>query len=464
MSDRYSGGRDGVICAWDLGQELFSRPASGDAKYPLTSFKAQTLAHTHWINDICLAANNSAVVSASSDMMVKVWRPNSTEEGAEPTTIGQHADYAKCVSSPGSASDWVASGGLDRKICLWDLNGAGPKLEIDVRGESVAEKGSVYTLACSSSSSVIVSGSPESTVRLWDARTGKEVTKFVGHTDVIRSVLVSDSGDTILSASSDSTIKLWSVTAGRCMYTFSMHSQSVWSLFSEDPRLSIFYSGDRSGLVAKTDMKGSLDEIDDGVSLAVARESGGENGGGGILKLVAGGDHIWTATSSSSINKWSNIDVDNVSLPETWRHHRHHRHGSLTSRYRHSSIPSIASSGSQHTKAKKDIPTKSFLRLSNTASFPPPLVTRDSDTNTIASVGTRRQASEMPDTLIEPIHHLPEETIEGQCGLLKCKLLNDRRRVLTVDTVGEVVLWDVIRVSLFFIAITITAIFEHEKN
>ena len=50
------------------------------------------------------------------------------------------------------------------------------------------------------------------------------------------------------------------------------------------------------------------------------------------------------------------------------------------------------------------------------------------------------------DQEIEPLYELPEETIEGQFGLLKWKLLNDRRRVLTVDTAGDVVLWDLVQV------------------
>ena len=55
---------------------------------------------------------------------------------------------------------------------------------------------------------------------------------------------------------------------------------------------------------------------------------------------------------------------------------------------------------------------------------------------------------------VEPIFELPEETIEGQFGLLKYKLMSDRRRVLTVDTAGEVVLWDLIQVSLALAPIT----------
>jgi WD repeat-containing protein 48 len=44
-----------------------------------------------------------------------------------------------------------------------------------------------------------------------------------------------------------------------------------------------------------------------------------------------------------------------------------------------------------------------------------------------------------------PLNVFPDETIEGQRGLLKHFLLNDRRRVLTVDTTGEVVMWDLLK-------------------
>ncbi|RYP87892.1 hypothetical protein DL770_004726 [Monosporascus sp. CRB-9-2] len=274
MSHSYSGGRDGVVCAWDLHLDLKQHAnglsASDSKPKPATSkFRASTQAHTHWVNDIVLASNNTALVSASSDLTVKVWRPSSADTEAH--TIGQHADYVKSVASP-SWADWVASGGLDRKICLWDLSGKGKSLEIDVSGEDVTEKGSVYALSVGRS--ILASGGPESIVRLWDPKTGKRVTKFVGHTDNIRAILVSEAGDTVMTASSDQTVKVWSVTAGRCMHTLTMHNDSVWSLFSDHPELAVFYSSDRSGLLVKTDTRGAQD-MDEGLSVAIAQEHNG---------------------------------------------------------------------------------------------------------------------------------------------------------------------------------------------
>ncbi|KAI0802301.1 WD repeat-containing protein [Xylaria sp. FL0064] len=424
----YSGGRDGVVCAWNLDLDLSDSPTPPAKQSPSTTFRTSTQAHTHWINDIALVSHNTAIASASSDLTVKLWRPSSQDSEAH--TIGQHADYVKCLAAP-TAGDWVASAGFDRKVYLWDLNGKGKSLEIDVKGEETAQRGSVYALGVARS--ILASGGPESIVRLWDPKTGKGVTKFVGHTDIIRAILVNEAGDTVMTASADQTIKVWSVTAGRCMYTFTMHNDSVWSLFSDHPELSVFYSSDRSGLIVKTDTRGTA-EMDEGLSVAVAQEHNG------VSKVVACGNYIWTATASSSINRWINVCTGpGALLPEPFRRMRS---SSTTSGPRQGSV---ISTGPSH---KNEIPANSILKISNTASFPPDLSLDTSESNTAAPAMSRKGSEIVPDSgllVTEPIHHLPEETIEGQNGLVKYKLLNDRRRVLTLDTAGDVLLWDLIR-------------------
>ncbi|KAI1433071.1 WD repeat-containing protein [Xylaria sp. CBS 124048] len=425
----YSGGRDGVVCAWnlDLDWNGASRPPSN--RSPNTTFRTSIQAHTHWVNDIALVSNNSALVSASSDLTVKIWRPSTGSNEAH--TIGQHADYVKCLATP-NAGDWVASGGLDRKIYVWDLNGKGKSLQIDVKAEEIPQKGSVYALGVGRN--ILASGGPESIVRLWDPKTGKPITKFVGHTDMIRSIIINEAGDTVMTASSDQTIKVWNVTAGRCMYTLTMHNDSVWSLFSSHPDLAVFYSSDRSGLIVKTDTRGKS-EMDEGLSVAVAQEHDG------VSKVVACENYIWTATASSSINRWTNVNTGpDAQLPEPFRRMRS---SSTASRPRQASVTS--------TKGlpRGEIPASAILRMSNTVCFPPESSLRDTSESSAAVPGLSKKGSELPLEPVlpvtEPIHRLPEETIEGQNGLVKHKLLNDRRRVLTLDTAGDVLLWDLLR-------------------
>lgn len=427
------------MCAWDLNRDLNGdlatpRPAPTSTS-PTYQLRAQTQAHMGWINDIALAQNGSALVTASSDLTVKVWRPHS-QNASDAQTIGTHSDYVMRVAPPpaGTGANWVASGGLDRKICLWDLNGGGKTLEIDVQGEDISAKGSVYSLCVGRN--ILACGGPEKAVRLYDPRTGEKVSKLVGHIDNIRSILIDDAGETILSASADKTIKMWSVKGGRCIYTFTMHEDSVWSLYSDDPRLGVFYSADRSGLVAKTDVRGSSDDMDNGLSLAVVQEHSS------VFKVLATGGQIWTGTEQSSINCWSDIDMgSSMRLPEAFRRQRATSTASARTRQ----------STADDDKTSKEIPASAILRISNTATFPSrTAIDSDSSANTeTAQNKSVELVIEHPDPEVKPIHQVPIETIEGQFGLLKHKLLNDRRRVLTLDTAGDVLLWDLIKVCDF---------------
>ncbi|EEH49498.2 uncharacterized protein PADG_05577 [Paracoccidioides brasiliensis Pb18] len=433
----YSAGRDGVICAWDLNLSLSSGVASnpfpsssGTAPANLvsdsssksiepTSFRRQVQAHTHWINDIVLAQSNTTLVSASSDTTVRVWRPES-EDMQLPPTIGKHGDYVKCLATPESHSQWVASGGLDHKIYVWDLNGAGEKLKIDLSEDELTTKGSLYAL--STKGSILASGGPECVVRVWDHRSGKLITKFVGHTDNVRDILINQDGDTIMTASSDQTVKVWSMSAGRCMHTLTMHNDSVWSLFSDHPQLSVFYSSDRSGLVAKTDTRRATD-IDQGVCVAALQENDG------VVKVIAAGDYIWTATPKSSINRWNDVDTTaEAELPVS----SSHRYACSTASHQSVGSPQSLNEVPASMATSRRIPRESFLQLSNAAASVSGLVAHE-----ILLNGDLE--------LVVPFQALPEETIVGQNGLIKHVMLNDRKHALTQDTAGEVVLWDLLK-------------------
>lgn len=443
-----------MICAWDL--DLDAKPQQQDASLPTrrttASFRREVQAHTHWVNDLVLVKNNLALVSASSDSSVKLWRPHSADTHAA-YSIGSHSDYVKCLTSPEPNCDWVASGGLDHRICLWDLSGKGQKLEINTTKEANVAKGSIYALKAKRN--IIASGGPESVVRLWDVNSGKGITKLVGHTDNIRDILISDDGDAVLTASSDQTIKVWSIIAGRCMHTLTMHNDSVWCLYSDDPSLAIFYSGDKSGLVAKTDTR-HAEDIDDGVSVAICQEHDGIN------RLAVAGDSVWTSTSSSSMNRWQDVDTElDIETPPVSP--QHHRAASTKSRSIHEqsssqSLPRMTNGedpfddahvingeGPKKEESSERIPHNAVLKLTNTAVHPGQKAFRQPN---VSSSNLRKVSEAMinPDLIFNvPIRGHPEETIEGQHGLVKHVMLNDKKRVLTLDTAGEVVLWDLLK-------------------
>lgn len=105
-------------------------------------------------------------------------------------------------------------------------------------------KFSIYSLAMNEFGTVVVAGSTENSLRIWDARCCQKIAKLRGHTDNIRALAVDCSGTQILSGSSDGTIKLWSIGQQRCIGTMAMHSDSIWAL-QTDKNFSFVISGGR---------------------------------------------------------------------------------------------------------------------------------------------------------------------------------------------------------------------------
>lgn len=368
----YTGGRDGLVGAWELGLPMRKRsvqtfddhdefaasphlhhsesiglladtsalPTGADIDAltywqadPLrahraksTQFRQCVQSHTDWINDIILCNQNQTLISASSDRTVKVWNPHDPQHSLSPHVLGTHKDYVKALAHA-SESGYVASGGFDKCIKLWDIREAraAPMLELDDK----AVKTSVYALSVNPSGSVIAAGSPEQHVKVWDPRSGKKCAELVGHTDNVRAVLVSEDGRFLLSGSADSTVRLWSLGEQRCLHTFTHHDDSVWSLFSDHPTLDVFYSGDRQGYVCKVDWERCA-EVSEGECVVLcqerdpAMEDQDQDGGdevshhppdshrrdakSGIQKIVALDDtYFWTATGQTSVSRWRDV-------------------------------------------------------------------------------------------------------------------------------------------------------------
>uniref|UniRef100_V5E642 Uncharacterized protein n=2 Tax=Kalmanozyma brasiliensis (strain GHG001) TaxID=1365824 RepID=V5E642_KALBG len=292
-----------------------------------TRFRQCVQSHTDWINDIILCNQNQTLISASSDRTVKVWNPHDPQHSLSPHVLGTHKDYVKALAHA-SDSGYVASGGFDKCIKLWDIREAraAPMLELDDK----AVKTSVYALSVNPSGSVIAAGSPEQHVKVWDPRSGKKCAELVGHTDNVRTVLVSEDGRFLLSGSADSTVRLWSLGEQRCLHTFTHHDDSVWSLFSDHPTLDVFYSGDRQGYVCKVDWERCA-EVSEGECVVLCQERDPTFDDGrpdenhelsnhhhpdlhrrdaksGIQKIVALDDtYFWTATGQTSVNRWRDV-------------------------------------------------------------------------------------------------------------------------------------------------------------
>ena len=100
---------------------------------------------------------------------------------------------------------YLASASFDNKIKIWC--GRTGTFVATLTGHV----GSVYQVAWSPDSNFLVSGSKDSTVKLWSIKnTKKAITTLPGHEDEVYALDWSPSASSVASGSKDRTIKIWS--------------------------------------------------------------------------------------------------------------------------------------------------------------------------------------------------------------------------------------------------------------
>ncbi|ETN97140.1 hypothetical protein RFI_40391, partial [Reticulomyxa filosa] len=98
------------------------------------------------------------------------------------------------------------------KACLRSTNFTNASVSQVNFGEYGYLKGHSNAVTCvqfSPDGNIIVSGSYDKTIRLWNASSGTQIKSLKGHSDIIKSVQFSPDGNTIVSGSHDKTIRLW---------------------------------------------------------------------------------------------------------------------------------------------------------------------------------------------------------------------------------------------------------------
>src|ERR1700761_5572169 len=87
-----------------------------------------------------------------------------------------------------------------------------------------------------SDSSTAISGSRDTTLRVWDIKTGLCKNVLVGHQASVRCLEIK--GDIVVSGSYDTTARVWSISEGRCLRTLSGHFSQIYAIAFDGTRIA----------------------------------------------------------------------------------------------------------------------------------------------------------------------------------------------------------------------------------
>jgi len=131
-----------------------------------------------------------------------------------------------------------------------------PRAESPCLMTLAGHRGGVSTCAYSPDGKMILSGSEDGTVKIWDASSAAEIRTLEGHTGEITCCLYSPDGRRIASGSSDLTVRVWDSGTGRLMF-----ATEPFLGYGMCPSISCAFSPDGRRIVAAASDTGLFDGL-----------------------------------------------------------------------------------------------------------------------------------------------------------------------------------------------------------
>ena len=226
---------------------------------PVTGKEIRTLrGHSAGVTSVAFNPDGKTLASGSWDKTIKLWNPSTGKEIR--TLIGHLLTVASVAYSPDGKM--LASGSWDKTIKLWDL--ATGKVIHTLKGHSEL----IISIAFSPDGKTIASASKDKTIKLWNVATGEEIRTLKGHLDKVNSVafVPKSSGDQslkntiIVSGSNDNTMKLWN-PQGEVIHTFKKDPGYVYSVAISPDRNIIASGGSAENIVKLWQMPFKLEGV-----------------------------------------------------------------------------------------------------------------------------------------------------------------------------------------------------------
>jgi WD40 repeat protein len=189
-----TGSFDGNVRIWDA--------AAGALLHEL-------MAHTQPLESLALSPDGRWLATGGDDLSLKIW------DTATGDLVTDYHDFSALVdgvafSPDGSRLAFTADTGLH----VWSFEpdtGRGPAAI--TTAELFTLPGQVY--AVFSPDGTQLATAQGSLAKLWDARTGKELLTFAGHSNWVMGIAFSPDGKQLASASMDETVRVWDIGPGK---------------------------------------------------------------------------------------------------------------------------------------------------------------------------------------------------------------------------------------------------------
>ncbi|CAH7669122.1 WD40-repeat-containing domain protein [Phakopsora pachyrhizi] len=199
--------------------------------------------HTRSISSLCFSPDGTKLSTASSDGTIIIWSIHLGPTDSYPihiecvTNFLAHRSAGINDLSWSPDSNYLVSASDDHSVRIFstsNLRSTPSTTQVDSKNQSgdgqaesqrlryrelIGHSNCVYCLKFNPIGTVLISGSFDETIKVWDFIGGKLLRTLPGHSEVVSCLDFSRDGSVIVSGSFDGLIRLWDATSGQCLKT-----------------------------------------------------------------------------------------------------------------------------------------------------------------------------------------------------------------------------------------------------
>ncbi|WP_369035888.1 nSTAND1 domain-containing NTPase [Streptomyces adonidis] len=173
--------------------------------------------HTGPVNAVAVSPDGRTVVTGSEDRTLRVWTPE-----ASPVSTGDAA-FTALARSP-RPGDGYATGDADGTVLLWDERARAPRRTLRAATDEVTD------LAYNREGTLLAVTSADHGVSLWRTRDGRRLGGFVGHFREVRAVAFDRTEERLVTGGWDSTLRVWDIRTRREVLGRPLRATDLWGL------------------------------------------------------------------------------------------------------------------------------------------------------------------------------------------------------------------------------------------